>query len=253
DTGRYNFRGMITGGPYTLTVTAPGFKNLERSDVTTSLGVDIDLNVTLEPSAVVVMEKFTVKGDTLALDSNATGAASLLDRDRLLLQPTAQRSFADMARTNSMVTLRNVFGDRQEGMLAAVGVNNRFNSVMLDGARINDAFGLNASGLQSFFNPLSLETVEQFSIAVSPYDVRQSGFTGAAVNAVSRSGTNQFHGSLYGYYTDQKYAGKDLIGALAGTEPFDERRTWGATLGGPLLKNRLFFFVNYEKFHREQT
>ncbi|MBI5690264.1 MAG: TonB-dependent receptor [Verrucomicrobia bacterium] len=253
ESGRYNFRGLVVGGPYTVSVTAGGFKGVERTDVMTALGQDVDVPFVLEPSSVVVMEKFMVKDQVLALDAGAMGAASLLDRDRLLLQPTAQRSFADLARTNAMVTLRNVFGDRQEGMLAAVGTNNRFNSVMLDGARINDQFGLNASGLQSFFNPLSIETVEQFSISVSPFDVRQSGFTGAAVNAVTRSGTNQFKGSLYGYYSDQKYAAKDLVGGTAGTRPFDERRTWGATLGGPILKNRLFFFGNYEKFHREQT
>lgn len=252
DTGRYNFRGLIVGGPYKLTITAPGFQNAERTDVNTSLGQDIDLNIALEPTSVVVMGKFTVKADALALDSNATGAASLLTRDRLLLQPTSQRSFADLARTNSAVTLRNVFGDRQEGMITAVGTNNRFNSVMLDGARINDAFGLNASGLQSFFNPLSLETVEQFSISVSPYDVRQSRFTGAAVNAVTRSGTNQFHGSIYGFYSDQKYAGKDFVGLLAFTRPLDERTTWGATLSGPIWKDHIFFFANYEKFHRNQ-
>jgi hypothetical protein len=251
--GRFNFRGLVVGGPYTVSVTATGFKGVERNDVSTALGQDVDVSFVLEPSAVVVMEKFVVKDQLLALDAGATGAASLLDRERLLLQPTAQRSFADLARTNAMVTLRNVFGDRQEGMLAAVGTNNRFNSVMLDGARINDQFGLNASGLQSFFNPLSIETVEQFSISVSPFDVRQSGFTGAAVNAVTRSGTNQFKGSIYGYYSDQKYAGRDLVGATTGLRPFDERRTWGMTLGGPILKNRLFFFGNYEKFHREQT
>lgn len=253
DGGRYNFRGLVVGGPYTISVTASGFKGVERENVMTSLGLDVDVPFVLEPSSVVVMEKFMVKDQILSLDAGATGAASLLDRDRLLLQPSAQRSFADLARTNTMVTLRNVFGDRQEGMLAAVGTNNRFNSVMLDGARINDAFGLNASGLQSFFNPLSVETVEQFSISVSPFDVRQSGFTGASVNAVTRSGTNTFHGSVYGYYTDQKYASRDLVGGLAGKEPFDERRTWGATLGGPLWKNHLFFFANYEKFHREQV
>ncbi len=253
ESGRYNFRGLVVGGPYTVAVTANGFKGAERTDVTTALGLDVDAPFVLEPTSVVVMEKFLVKDDALALDSGSTGASSVLNRDRLLLQPTAQRSFADLARTNALVTLRNVFGDRQEGMLTAVGTNNRFNSVMLDGARINDSFGLNASGLQSFFNPLSIETVEQFSISVSPFDVRQSGFTGAAINAVTRSGTNQFHGSLYGYYTDQKYAGRDLVGGLAGQRPFDERTTWGATLGGPIVKNRLFFFANYEKFHREQV
>ncbi len=251
--GRYNFRGLVVGGPYTIVVTATAYKGITRGDVTTALGQDVDLPFTLEPSSVVVMEKFVVKDQGLALDAGATGAASLLNRDRLLLQPSAQRSFADLARTNSMVTLRNVLGDRQEGVLAAVGTNNRFNSVMLDGARINDAFGLNASGLQSFFNPLSIETVEQFSISVSPFDVRQSGFTGAAVNAVTRSGTNEFHGSIYGYYSDQKYAGADIAGATTGIRPFDERTTKGATLSGPIWKNHLFFFANYEKFHREQT
>lgn len=253
ETGRYNFRGLIVGGPYTVSATASGFKGIERNDVMTSLGQDVDVPFVIEAGSVVVMEKFTVKDEALDLDSGATGAASILDRSRLLMQPTAQRSFADLARTNAMVTLRAVFGDRQEGMIAAVGTNNRFNSIMLDGARINDAFGLNASGLQSFFNPLSLETVEQFSISVSPFDVRQSGFTGAAINAVTRSGTNTFHGSLYGFYSDQKYASRDLVGGLAGKRPLDERTTWGATLSGPLWKNRIFFFANYEKFHREQV
>lgn len=251
--GRYNFRGMVVGGPYTVVTTAPGKKTSEITEVITQLGQDVDVNVSLAPADVVVMEKFSVVGQTDELDSNANGAGSVLTRDRLVTQPTAQRSFADMARTNSQVTLRNVFGDRQEAMLTAVGQNNRFNSITLDGARINDQFGLNASGLQSFFNPLSLETAEQVSIAVSPYDVRQSGFTGASINVVTRSGTNRFQGSLYGYFTDEEYADADVIGANAGKRPKDERKTWGATLGGPILKNRLFFFGNYEKLERTQV
>lgn len=251
--GRYYFRGMIVGGPYTLNASSPQMKPAEITDVTTQLGQDIDANFTLEPTAIVVMQAVTVAATPDELDSTATGAVSNLTRERLLVQPTAQRSFADMTRTNPAVTLRNVFGDRQEAMLTAAGQNNRFNSFMLDGARINDQFGLNASGLQSFFNPLSLETVEQITISVSPYDVRQSGFTGAAVNVVTRSGTNTFHGSLYGYYTDQKYAGKDLIGSTAHTRPLDKRKTWGATLGGPVWKNHIFFFGNYEKFRRTQA
>lgn len=252
-TGRYYFRGMIVGGPYILSANATGKKPVEITDITTQLGQDADVNVALQPVDVVVMEKFTVGAAADDLDSTAMGAGSVLTRDKFLSQPTAQRSFADMARTNPMVTLRNVFGDRQEGMLTAVGQNNRFNSIMVDGARINDQFGLNASGLQSFFNPLSLETAEQVSISVSPYDVRQSGFTGAAINVVTRSGTNTFHGSLYGYYSDAKYADADVVGPSAGQRPPDERKTWGVTLGGPLWKNRLFFFGNYEKFERIQT
>jgi hypothetical protein len=253
ESGRYNFRGMTVGGPYTLTAAAARHKSTEVTEITTQLGQDIDINVSLSPSDVVVLEKFTVAGVRDDLDSTATGAGSLLTRERLLAQPTAQRSFADMARTNTQVTLRNVFGDRQEAMLTAVGQNNRFNSIMVDGARINDQFGLNASGLQSFFNPLSLETAEQVSVSVSPYDVRQSGFTGAAINVVTRSGTNRFQGSIYGFYSDEEYADADVIGANAGKRPLDKRKTWGATLGGPILKNKLFFFVNYESFERKQA
>ncbi len=253
DNGRYYFRGLVVGGPYTLATSAAGMKPGETTDIVTQLGQDIDVNVTLAAADVVVMEKFSVFGTGTELDSSATGAGSILTREGILNQPTAQRSFADMARTNAQVTLRNVFGDRQDAMLTAVGQNNRFNSITLDGARINDQFGLNASGLQSFFNPLSLETAEQISVSVSPYDVRQSGFTGAAINVVTRSGTNTFHGSLYGYYTDEKYADADVIGAGAGTRPPDERKTWGATLGGPLWKNKLFFFGNYEKTERTQV
>ena len=253
DTGRYNFRGMVVGGPYTVSASATGKKPVEINDITTELGQDTDVNISLQPVDVVVMEKYTVGAAADDLDSSAMGAGSVLTREKFLSQPTAQRSFADLARTNSMVTLRNVFGDRQEGMLTALGQNNRFNSIMLDGARINDQFGLNASGLQSFFNPLSLETAEQVSITVSPYDVRQSGFTGAAINVVTRSGTNKFHGSIYGYYTNEEYADADVVGPSAGKRPDDERKTWGLTLGGPILKNRLFFFGNYEKFERIQV
>jgi hypothetical protein len=253
ENGRYYFRGMIVGGPYTLTVNATGKKPAEISDITTQLGQDADVNVSLQPADIVVMEKFTVGAAADDLDSTAMGSGTVLTRESFLNQPTAQRSFADLARTNPMVTLRNVFGDRQEGMLTALGQNNRFNSIMLDGARINDQFGLNASGLQSFFNPLSLETAEQVSIETSPYDVRQSGFTGAAINVVTRSGTNTFHGSIYGYYTDAKYADADVIGPTAGQRPPDERKTWGATLGGPIWKDHLFFFANYENFERIQT
>src|SRR5688572_17405074 len=125
DTGRYHFRGMIVGGPYSLVANAPGKKPVEITDLTTQLGEDTDVNITLGSTEVVVMEKYTVGAGVDDLDSTASGAGSVLTRDKFLTQPTAQRSFADMARTNSMVTLRNVFGDRQEGMLTAVGQNSR--------------------------------------------------------------------------------------------------------------------------------
>lgn len=251
-TGRYNFRGLIVGGPYTVTATSDGSTLASASGVTTQLGSEVDVNLA-PPAAgeeVITLDRFTVDGDVLALDSGATGAGSVLTSQRIQLQPTSQRSFQDMARTNAFVTFRQSVTDRLEQQITAVGQNNRYNSVMLDGARINDQFGLNGSGLQSFFNPISLETIEQFSVSVSPYDARQSGFTGAAINAVTKSGTNRFSGSAYTYYTDQDLAGEDEFGATSGTKPLDEQKTYGFTLGGPLWPNRLFFFANFEKFER---
>lgn len=226
-TGRYRFRSLIVGGPYTFTVTAPGFKPAEQTDIVTQLGADIDVNLGLQPGEVLALDKFVVTAETSRLDSAAAGAGSVMTNSRLLAQPTAKRSIGDMARTNPLVTFRQAITDRDDQMITAVGQNNRYNSILLDGARINDQFGLNASGIQSFFNPISLDTVEQFSIAISPYDVRQSGFTGAASNAVTKSGTNRFPGSAYTFCTGANYAGENITGTsiangvlFVGTEQF---------------------------------
>ncbi|MBA3848876.1 MAG: hypothetical protein C0502_02625 [Opitutus sp.] len=251
--GRFTFRGLPPGGPYTVTATAEGFTAASVHDVITELGQEIDVNLSLQ-SEVVKLEAFKVTASNDDLDSSASGAGSVLTSARIAAQPTAKRSIGDMARTNPLVTFRQAITDRDDQMITAVGQNNRFNSILLDGARINDQFGLNASGIQSFFNPISIDTVEQFSVALSPYDVRQSGFTGAAINAVTKSGTNRFSGSLYTLYTSNDLAGQDITGTssapIKGSKPLDTQKTWGATLGGPLWKDHLFFFVNYEKFER---
>lgn len=256
DSGRYTLRSLIVGGPYTFSVAASGFKPSEQNDIVTQLGTDMDVNFNLQPapSDTIVLEKFVVTGEADSLDSAAAGAGSIISSARMQAQPTAKRSIGDMARTNPLVTFRQAITDRDDQMITAVGQNNRYNSIMLDGARINDQFGLNAAGIQSFFNPISLDTVEQFSVAISPYDVRQSGFTGAAINAVTKSGTNRFSGSAYTFYTSGKLAGENFSGTsmtpIKGIKPLDTQKTWGATLGGPIWKDHLFFFLNYEKFTR---
>jgi hypothetical protein len=254
--GRYSFRGLPVGGPYTITAAADGHTSANVNEVVAQLGQDVDVNLTLK-SEVVKLEAFNVTASTDELDSTASGAGSVLTSARIQAQPTAKRSIGDMARTNPLVTFRQAITDRDDQMITAVGQNNRYNSILLDGARINDQFGLNASGIQSFFNPISIDTVEQFSVAISPYDVRQSGFTGAAINAVTKSGTNQFHGSLYYIYTDADLAEENITGTslapIHGIKPLDTQKTWGVTLGGPIWKDHLFFFLNYEKFERESA
>jgi hypothetical protein len=255
--GRFYFRGLPVGGPYTVSVEQAGYASDKVTDITTQLGTDIDVNLTLK-SDVVQLDKFVVEGERNALDSSAQGAITTLTSERLAAKPTTQRSLADVISASPLVTLRSLSGDREEAQISAVGQNARFNSIMIDGARINDQFGLNMTGLASFFNPLSLDTIEQLTVSVSPYDVRQSGFTGATINAVTKSGTNQFHGSLYYIFAGDEWLGLQMQGedvqtrAITGTKvvPKTQRTTKGATLGGPLWKNHLFFFLSYEKFER---
>ncbi len=253
--GRYSFRGLPVGGPFTLSTTARGFSAEPVTEITTQLGTDIDVGVSMKPD-VVVMERFVANASRSDLDAAANGAGVTLSSDQIGTKPSSERSLADMISAAPLVTLRETFGDREESQISAVGQNNRFNSIQIDGSRINDLFGLNATGLASFFNPLSLDTIEQLAVQVSPYDVRQAGFTGASINAVTKSGTNKFRGSLYTYFRGDELLGIKLQGynprekTLTGVKftPRLERQTFGATLGGPILKNKLFFFLSYEDF-----
>lgn len=254
--GRFNLRGLPVGGPYVVTVTADGFATTRQSDVYTQLASDIDLNLSLRAGDVVAMEAFNVQADSNDLDGGSIGAGSVLGSERIALKPTTERSLADIVSASPLVTLRSTFGDREESQITAVGQNNRFNSFQIDGSRINDQFGLNGTGLASFFNPLSLEWVEQVAVQISPYDVRQSGFTGASINLVTKSGTNEFKGATYYLFRGDELMGLQLQGnnarekELTGTKvvPKLDRSTWGVYVGGPIIKDTLFFFVGYEKF-----
>ena len=253
--GRFNFRGLPVGGPYVVTAQTDGYAPGTAGDVTTELGQDIDVNFTLR-SDVVQLEAFVATASRTDLDSTSTGAGRVLNAEQLANKPTSERSLADMISATPLVTLRSTFGDREESQITAVGQNNRYNSVLIDGARINDQFGLNGTGLASFFNPLSIDTIEQLSVQISPYDSRLSGFTGASINAVTKSGTNEFKGSAYYYFRGDHLFGSQLQGqnerehALNGKKiiPKLERSTTGFTLGGPIWKDHIFFFANYEKF-----
>ncbi len=257
DSGRFYLRSLPVGGPYTVSASSDGYAQASASDLVTELGNEIEVGLTLK-SEVLQLEKFVTSASANDLNANATGAGSLLSNDRLEGKPTAQRSLADLISASPLVTLRATIGDREESQISAVGQNNRYNSVMIDGAKINDQFGLNMTGLASFFNPLSIDTIEQLAVSVSPYDVRQSGFTGANINAVTKSGTNKFKGSLYYIYGGDELFGlrmqdKDISTFITTgkvTIPPLQRTTKGFTFGGPIWKNHVFFFLNYEKFER---
>jgi outer membrane receptor protein involved in Fe transport len=257
--GRYNLRGLIPGGPYTLTAKADGYKLSEHTDVAAELGADTEVPITMQSATdVIEMTKYVVKAETNQLDSSAVGASSVLTLERIEAKSSTQRSFADLFSVSPAITLRALSGDREEAQITALGQNNRYNSIMIDGSRINDVFGLNGTGLASFFNPLSFDALEQISIKLAPYDAAYSGFTGAALNAVTKSGTNQFHGSAYYIFSGDHVAGLQGQGPDARTlvtsgvkfVPKLERTTKGITFGGPLWKDHVFFFLNWEKFDR---
>lgn len=257
--GRYSLRSLIPGGPYTVTVKSEGFKASELSDVQAELGAETEAPITLQASSdVVSLDKYVVQAEANQLDSSAIGPASVLTLAGIEAKSTSQRSFADLFSVSPVITLRALSGDREEAQITALGQNNRYNSIMIDGNRINDVFGLNGTGLASFFNPLSLDALEQISIKLAPYDAYYSGFTGAALNAVTKSGTNKFKGSAYYIFSGDHLAGLQTQGpdaralVTAGTKfvPRLERTTKGLTFGGPLWKDHVFFFLNWEKFSR---
>ncbi len=245
--GRFAIRGLPVGGPFNVTANATSYTAATASDVLTELGADVEVTLTLK-GTIVQMERFVATATRSDLDSGAIGSGTTIDARGIEARPTLNRSFADLMKSNPYVTSR-AGAER----MTALGMNNRFNSISVDGARINDQFGLNGSGLFSINNPFALESLEAFSVDLSPYDVRRSGFTGASVNAVTKSGTNTFKGSAYYIYTDDDLQGRDLIGANAGNRLFAQEKTYGYTLGGPILKNRLFFFANYDNFLRKGT
>ncbi len=255
--GRFNFRGLPVGGPYTVATKADGFNGDTQNEITTELGTDIDVNVTLR-SDVVKLDAFVVSAEKNALDSSAQGASALLTRDQIEIKASTQRSFADLVTSTPGITLRSLSGDREEAQVSAYGKNNRFNSWMIDGNRINDQFGLNATGLASFFNPLAFEAIEQISTLSRTADVRYSGFTGASFNVVTKSGTNELHGAAYYIFSGDHLFGQQGQGPDARTLvqsgvksiPHLERTSKGLTLGGPIWKDHLFFFIDWEKFER---
>ena len=247
--GRFTIQGMRAGGPYTVEISYIGYKTKEIKNVTLKLGEMSDLSTQLEEDAHALGE-VVVKGK-LGLDASKTGAATSYSAKDIANMPSISHSIGDITRMNPMVSVS------QSGAMSFAGVNNRYNSFQVDGAVNNDVFGLTSNGQnggQAGTQPISTETIDQVQVSVAPFDVRQSGFTGGAINAITKSGTNTFHGSVYGNWLN-----KDLIGSKytlmngKDSQKYDDETDYryGVTLGGPIIKNKLYFFANYEKSNKE--
>lgn len=245
--GRYNLQGMRTGGPYSLTVSFVGYQSVELTGITLNLGeprtFDVQLKETQELDAVVVVSTANSR-----FNANKTGAASNFTRGVIENLPSIDRSISDIARLSPLASSTK----SSTGGISFAGTNNRYNSFQIDGAVSNDVFGLTASGTnggQTGTNPISMETIEEVQVVIAPYDVRQSGFTGGGINAVTKSGNNTFHGSAYSYYKDNNLVGKGATGKKYAEQT---TQTYGVTLGGPIVKDKLFFFVSGE-YYKDET
>ncbi len=247
--GRFTIQGMRAGGPYKVEISYLGYKTKEIKNVSLKLGEVADLSTQLEEDAqalgdVVVTGKF-------GLDASKTGAAASYSSKDIANMPSISHSIGDITRMNPLVSVS------QSGAMSFAGTNNRYNSFQVDGAVNNDVFGLTSNGQnggQAGTQPISTETIDQVQVSVAPFDVRQSGFTGGAINAITKSGTNEFHGSVYGDWLNQSLIGSKytLMNGKDSEKYNDETEyRYGITLGGPIVKDKLFFFANYEKSNKE--
>ncbi|RIA10070.1 carboxypeptidase family protein [Flavobacteriaceae bacterium MAR_2010_72] len=239
--GRFNLLNLRVGGPYTITISYVGYKEQVLENVFLTLGKTENIDTTMVPdSEQLDTVVITGSGGTGTFGSDRTGAETNVGRRELTRLPTISRSAADFTRLEPTAS-NGSFGGR----------NDQFNNFSLDGAIFNNPFGLDAAtpGGQTDAQPVSLDAIEQIQVTTAPYDVTQSGFTGASVNAVTKSGTNDFHGTVYGFYRDESLTGGKVKGDKI-VKPKLEQTQYGLSIGGPIIKNKLFFFANFEKDDR---
>lgn len=238
--GRYNARGLRVGGPYTITVEKDGETKTE-TDVYLNLDevTQIDMSFASQDLDVVTV---TGSRGSQVFASDKIGSGSNVTRDQIDGFASIDRNLQDYVRFDPRIAQT----DKSRNEISVGGQNPRYNAIRVDGISTNDAFGLESNSLPTPRQPFSLDTIDEIAVDVANYDVTISGGVGGVINAITKSGTNEFHGSVYGYYRDNDWSGKnenDLRPVL-----FDNEQTYGFTLGGPIIKDRLFFFANYEKY-----
>lgn len=231
--GNFTIPNTRIGGPYTITAEYVGYGGQTIQDVQLNLGqpYNAQFSLTSKPS---VLSEITIAGlgrPTVV----KTGASTILNAKQIASLPSISRSITDFTRLTP-----------QSSGNSFAGQDSRYNNLQVDGANLNNNFGLSSDPLPGGgASPISIESFDEISVNIAPFDVRQSGFTGAGLNVTTKSGTNKFHGSAYGFYRDQSFNGK-YVGKTELTPTPSKNKVYGATLGGPIIKNKLFFFANAE-------
>lgn len=232
--GLFNIGGMRVGGPYTIEFSYVGCNDEKFGDVYLTIGEDAQFDAKLSESSTSIGEVVVMGSANPVFNSNRTGAQEVITRSMMDKLPTLDRSLDEFVKLTPMSSNKNF-----------AGTSYRFNNVTVDGASFNNSFGLSSSLGAAGIEPISLESIEQVQVMIAPFDVRNGGFTGGGINSVTKSGTNDFAGSAYFYHKGPSLRGwrqKDIV------ETVNEAATnqFGFSLGGPLVKNKLFFFVNGE-------
>jgi hypothetical protein len=232
--GSFDLQGMRTGGPYKVEVSFVGYSKGTYTDIRLLLGETFVLNAVVKSSQIDLGEVMVVGSKTSQFNTTKTGASTNISNEQMTLMPTISRSISDMAKLSPFAN----------GMSIAAG-DGRSTNFTVDGANFNNNFGLSSS-LPGGGNPISLDAIEELQVVIAPFDVRQTNFIGGGINAITKSGTNTYKGSAYTYFTNQNLRGNHIDTIDFGDRAKESRNTYGLTLGGPIIKNKLFFFVNGE-------
>lgn len=236
ENGRYTITGMRAGGPYRVEISSLGYQTLKFTDLNLLLAEASSLNATLKEDAEMLGEAIVVAVADSKFSAQKTGAATNISSQQITSLPTVSRSITDVTRLSP-------YGGN--GMSFA-GADGRTANFTVDGASFNNNFGL-SSNLPGGGSPISIDAIEEMQVVISPYDVRQTNFIGGGVNAITKSGSNKFKGSAYVYHRNENMRGNQSAGVeIPGARDRDRSTVYGMTLGGPIIKNKLFFFVNAE-------
>ena len=241
--GRFAINGMRSGGPYSVEISCLGYQSVTYTDITLLLGEAYSLNAEMPDDTQMLSEAIIISTASSKFTTEKTGAATNINNSQIVSLPTVSRNLTDVTRLSP-------YGGN--GM-TFMGSDDRTSNFTIDGGNFNNNFGLSGS-LPGGGNPVSLDAIEEMQVVISPYDVRQTNFIGGGVNAITKSGTNTFKGSAYAYHRNEFMRGNTVNGLELGDRNPERTTTYGMTLGGPIIKNKLFFFVNFEFIpHPEET
>jgi hypothetical protein len=238
--GRFDVTNIPPGGPYSVKVSYVGFSDFTKSDINIPLGEKFDLQVQLAGSTTELQAVTISAGRRSTVVK--TGASTNISNRLISTLPNVSRNLTNLTRLTP-----------QANGTSFAGMNNRYNNITIDGSLFNNNFGRSGDGLVpgGASSAISIDAIDQIQVNIAPYDVRQSGFIGGGINAVTRRGTNNWYGSVYGYYRNQDFNGDKVKGTNFANADRSVK-TFGASIGGPIIKDKLFFFINYENEKREQ-